>query len=168
MLRFSQYEYEQLSKLFEEEIKAYKVIIGKYRHPSVPIKTSDKKYNEILERYTLSDMLYMLSTYESKYNYRFKSKAGDKEDLAKMVYNLYYDPFYYITPFEILPKYTLFELDNMSSKNILFVLKQFDLNCNDLKNDQNDTINLKYGITPIQRRKFILILKNMNKVHVEE
>jgi hypothetical protein len=167
MLRFSKFEYDQMTMLFEQEIKSFKVIIGKYRHPPVPVKTSDKKYNDIIEKYTLADMLYMLSTYESKYNYKFKSKAGDNEDLAKMIYNLYYDPFYYCTPFEILPKYTLFDLDNMNSKNILFVLKQFNINPNDLKNDESDIINLKYEITPIQRRNFILILKNMNKIVTE-
>jgi hypothetical protein len=115
----------------------------------------------------LAEMLHILSNYESKYNYRFKSKSGDKEDLAKMIYNLFFDPFYYSTPFEILPKYTLFDLDNISCKNVVHICKQFNINSNDLKNDENDIINLKYEITPIQRRKLILILKDLNKVVAE-
>ena len=155
---FSQNEIQMLKKIFKEELNLYKVHIGKFKH--IPIIKDDKKIEDIINSYSIEKMLSILEKYESKYNYKLSSKNGSKYDLATMIFYLYFDPFFYNTPFEILPKYTLFDLSGFSLRQILYVCKQFNINLRSFITDK--TIDLSKEITSDQRRNFIEICKSMN------
>jgi hypothetical protein len=163
MLTFSQNEIQSLKKIFKEELSLYKVYIGKFNH--VPIIKDSKKIDEIINKYTIDQMLEMLKLYETKYYYKLPSKNGDKYDLANMLFYLYIDPFFYNTPFEILPKYTLFDLSGFSFRQIIYVCKQYNIDLHSfITIKPGKSIDFSKDITPDQRRNFIEICKSMNIV----
>jgi hypothetical protein len=164
MNRFANYEINYLREQFKNEIDTYKVVIGKYKHTPIPVKTSEKDIENLLFKYSENDMMNILNNFEKKYNYKLIVNNCDRESLAKMIYNLSFDPFYYKTPFELQPKYTIYEIENMSSKSVLIVCKQFNIDPSKLKSDENDKLNLEYVITAVQKRKFIQILLSLDKI----
>ena len=163
MYTFSQNEIQSLKKIFKEELSLYKVHIGKFNH--IPIVKDEKKIEHILNSYTIEKMISILEKYENKYNYKLLSKNGDKYDLANMIFHLYIDPFFYNTPFEILPKYTLFDLSGFSFRQIIYICKQYNIDLHSFITIRpGKSIDFSKDITPDQRRNFIEICKSMNIV----
>ena len=161
MHTFSTSKIQSLKKLFQNELKIYQVHLGKFNH--VPIVKDSKQIEHILNSYTIEEMLAIIEKYETKYTYKLPSKNGDKYDLANIIFQLYIDPFFYNTPFEILPKYTLFDLSGFSCKQIYYVCKQFNINSNYFNGEHSTKVfDFKKGITPDQRRNFIEICKSMD------
>jgi hypothetical protein len=163
MYLFSQKEIQFLKTLFKDELNSYKVYIGKFKH--IPIQKNEKQIEKIIDSNTEEQMLSILKKYETKYNYKLLSKNGDKYDLANMIFHLNIDPFFYNTPFELLPKYSLFDLSGFSLQQILYICKQFNIDVNSFMIYSNSKIiDFSKEITSDQRRNFIEICKNMNIV----
>ena len=153
MVRFTLEEIQYLKHLFYYEIYEYKVHIGNYVHPV--FHKDNKLINNLIENHSLEQLLNILFTFEQKYKYILPSKNGKKEDLATMIYNLNHDPFFYNTPFELLPKYSLFNIETYPVTYIKYICKQFNIDFDQLKCKNSN-------ITSIQRLNFISICKKLN------
>ncbi len=163
MYTFSTSEIQHLKKLFQNELKMYQVHIGKFTH--TPIQKDDKQIDKIINTHSIDEMLAIIEKYEKKYNYRLPSKNGDEHDLATIIFHLNIDPFFYNTPFEILPKYTLFDLAGFSCRQIYYICKQFNLNPNYFNGEYSTKVfDFTKGITADQRRNFLEVCKKIDIV----